>query len=129
MCGVCLATSGDRAATYLMEMDIEDAVLEPSAVSPTRSRGVDANWKSASTCKQRMAHIIASRTRPANFLRRACYTPQEWIGHSRGNRSKWRSAAMTSYLLVYAFGIVTGVVGVLTMIAWVVETRHTDAHR
>ena len=36
---------------------------------------------------------------------------------------------MTSYLLVYAFGIVTGVVGVLTMIAWVVETRHTDAHR
>ena len=34
---------------------------------------------------------------------------------------------MISYLLVYAFGIATGVVGVLAMIAWVVETRHTDA--
>jgi hypothetical protein len=67
MCGVCLATSCDRAAAYLMELTSRIRYCRRSAVSPTSSRDVDPNRKPAATCNQRMAHIITSRTRPAAF--------------------------------------------------------------
>ena len=70
------ATSGDREATYLMKMHIEDRALRTqrgAAHEVARHAKGGCDPGSARARKQCIAYIVASRRKSANFPRRACH--------------------------------------------------------